>query len=136
MSCNWSEHGFGLVFNSEEADAFAKEVSACLDPDLDPEDMSVWLVPETLEKELPDTCIRYYDDEMDGKTFHSWDGECDMEPDGMLVFWAEKAPDAFKAAYTGIDEAVAEFREKIGKYLPGNFNYPAHIGYFSCCVYC
>lgn len=36
-------------------------------------------------------------------------------------------PTLFKAAYNNMDELIAEFKEKVGDYLPEDFNYRAHI---------
>lgn len=33
----------------------------------------------------------------------------------------------FKAAYSGMDEAVAELEARVGQYLPDDFDYRAHI---------
>ena len=57
-----------------------------------------------------------------------------LENEDIIVFWADKTPDAFIAVYTE-ESIVEEFRKKVGKYLPDNFDYLAHIGYFSCTVY-
>ena len=134
MNCNWSEYGFGLVLNDDEAEALRKEVVKKNFPEFDIDMHSIWELPENFETIIPSLCVRYYDEDMDGKSFHGCKGN--EEYGNMLVFWAENQPDAFKAAYGSIEETVKEFRKKIGKYLPDTFDYPAHIGYFSCCVYC
>ena len=36
-------------------------------------------------------------------------------------------PTLFKAAYENMDALIAEFKEKVGDYLPEDFNYRAHI---------
>lgn len=38
-----------------------------------------------------------------------------------------KYPSLFKAAYENMDELVAEFKEKVGEYLPEDFDYRANI---------
>lgn len=38
-----------------------------------------------------------------------------------------KTSTLFKAAYSNIDEIIEEFKNKIGKYLPSNFNYRPYI---------
>lgn len=60
----------------------------------------------------------------------------DFEEQDMLVFWAEKQPDAFKPAYASKEEAVEEFKGKYGKYFPEDFDWLGHIGYFSAVAYC
>lgn len=36
-------------------------------------------------------------------------------------------PTIFKAAYENMDALIAEFKEKVGEYLPEDFNYRANI---------
>lgn len=36
-------------------------------------------------------------------------------------------PTLFKAAYSSINELIEEFKEKVGDYLPEDFDYRAHI---------
>lgn len=38
-----------------------------------------------------------------------------------------KYPSLFKAAYENMDALIAEFKEKVGDYLPKDFNYRANI---------
>ena len=57
-----------------------------------------------------------------------------LENESMLVFKADRQPDAFEAAYT-IESVVEEFRTGIGRYLPDDFDYIRHIGYFNCVNY-
>ena len=38
-----------------------------------------------------------------------------------------KYPSLFKAAYENMDELIAEFKSKVGDYLPEDFDYRAHI---------
>lgn len=38
-----------------------------------------------------------------------------------------KYPSLFKAAYENMDALIAEFKEKVGDYLPEDFNYRANI---------
>lgn len=132
---NWAEHGMGLVLsvNDPVTNVFVKAVAKAFNErdDLDTSD-----IPELFEHANVG-CVRYYDDEMDGKTFHpviNGHGES-FEHDNMLVFWAEMQPEPFKAVYTEASLAD-EFRRKIGKYLSDDFDYMAHIGYFSCSIYC
>ena len=52
----------------------------------------------------------------------------------MLVFLADRQPTAYALAYKDEEEVIAEFRRKLGKFLPDDFNYGARIGYFQSCV--
>lgn len=48
----------------------------------------------------------------------------------ILPFWAEHQPDIYRAAYPNRKAIIDEFRALLGEYLPENFNYDGHIGYF------
>ena len=54
----------------------------------------------------------------------------------MLAFWAKHQPNAIKAVYDDIEAVEEEFRLKLGNFLPEDFDYKAHIGYFQCVIYC
>lgn len=43
---------------------------------------------------------------------------------------ALKIPDPFKAAYSGPDEIQKEMEISFGRYLPDDFNWNTHLGYF------
>lgn len=40
---------------------------------------------------------------------------------------ASRMPELFSAAYESLDELIDEFKEKIGAYLPDNFDWAGHI---------
>ena len=49
----------------------------------------------------------------------------------MLGIPAVKFPDPYEAAYASEDEVVEEFKQRLGKWLPEDFDYSAHIGWYS-----
>ena len=50
-----------------------------------------------------------------------------------IIFYLPINPYAslFKATYGSMDEIIAEFKEKLGKYLPDDFNYRPYIMHFT-----
>lgn len=118
---NYPEYGFGLALSGKEIDNFINHVKV----------KNPYKLQEIDEFEK---FVKYYDEEFEGKAFCSINHDY-LEDEPMLVFWATYQPDAFKAVYTE-ESVVEEFKRKIGKYLPDDFNYISHIGYFQCCIYC
>jgi hypothetical protein len=49
--------------------------------------------------------------------------------DGDRIYYIQVSsyPTIFKAAYENMDALIAEFKEKVGGYLPDDFNYRANI---------
>ncbi len=49
--------------------------------------------------------------------------------DGDQIYYIQVSsyPTLFKAAYENMDALIAEFKEKVGKYLPEDFDYRSHI---------
>lgn len=49
--------------------------------------------------------------------------------DGDRIYYVQVSsyPTIFKAAYENMDALIAEFKEKVGEYLPEDFNYRANI---------
>ena len=49
--------------------------------------------------------------------------------DGNRIYYVHvrKYPTLFKAAYENMDELIAEFKSKVGDYLPEDFDYRANI---------
>ena len=141
MSSNWAEYGFGLALfeDSQEFDAFMKAYNAWCKKEFGIEeeiDVYEMCMDEDFEKKT-NVFIRFMDDDFDGKRFKpaiEGVGE-EQERKNMLVFWAEKQPDPFKASYTK-EIIIEEFMNRIGEFLPDDFDFMAHIGYFSGTVYC
>lgn len=137
-SQNWGESGFGLAISEMDNDLeemlkkVAKDAGV---PDEEADKFDGHNAAEFLNDHVCDT--RYYDYEgSEGITFSpAVPGRGNyIEDEEILFVRAEKQPDAFKASYTE-ESVVREFREKVGKYLPENFDYLTHIGTFSCCTY-
>ena len=49
--------------------------------------------------------------------------------DGDRIYYIQVSsyPTIFKAAYENMDALIAEFKQKVGEYLPEDFDYRAHI---------
>jgi hypothetical protein len=49
--------------------------------------------------------------------------------DGDRIYYIQVSsyPTIFKAAYENMDALIAEFKERVGEYLPEDFNYRANI---------
>ena len=49
--------------------------------------------------------------------------------DGDRIYYVQVSsyPTIFKAAYENMDALIAEFKEKVGEYLPNDFDYRANI---------
>lgn len=137
-SQNWGESGFGLAVSETDyaMDEILRKVAKDAGiSDEDAENFDRNSAAEFLNDNVCDT--RYYDYEnSDGITFSpALPGRGDyIEEEEILFIRADKQPDAFKASYTE-ESVVNEFKKKIGKYLPENFDYLAHIGTFSCSTY-
>lgn len=117
---NYAEYGFGLILCGEEINNFSQSLAT-----------NPYEIPWIAEFE---GFARYYAEDAEGKRAYYINNNY-LEDEDMLVFWAERQPNAFKAVYSK-EEIVNEFKKKIGKYLPNNFDYISHIGYFQCCLYC
>lgn len=53
--------------------------------------------------------------------------DSDFFNDDMIYYiHASKYPNIFKKAYEGMDELLEEFKEKIEKYLPNDFDFRGH----------
>lgn len=129
---NYAEYGFGLVLSDKnnEINNFIEKVFPNVKNEIGNE-ITVYDLTESPEF---DGFARFYDSDMEGKYFQSVTFDY-SENEDMLVFWAKRQPDAFNAVYTE-ESIVEEFKNRIGKYLPDDFDYLNHIGYFSCCIYC
>lgn len=49
--------------------------------------------------------------------------------DGDRIYYIQVSsyPTLFKPAYKSMDELIAEFKEKVGEYLPEDFDYRSNI---------
>ena len=58
--------------------------------------------------------------------------DIDSNPEKALVVWSRKDESPFQAAYAGgFEELKNEFIEALGRYLPADFDWDAHIGHFT-----
>lgn len=57
----------------------------------------------------------------------NWGHSIYYNGDDVYYIPINKYPNLFKTAYKDIDEVVAEFKERIGEYLPDNFDYRSNI---------
>ena len=65
--------------------------------------------------------------EVDSNGFY-WGGECEEYSGDVITYvQASNYPTLFKRAYNDIDELVEEFKNKIGEYLPEDFDYRSNI---------
>lgn len=126
---NWPEYGIGLVFTDDAVDAF---VAACGYEE--PSD----LIYDVEAEECKHGWV-YFHDEVEGKTFDPFEGDTSENPSQMFVIYANKQPDPFEAKYpNGIQELIAEFKDdaQVAKKLPKDFDWAAHLGYFSGSFFC
>ena len=126
---NWAEYGIGLVLTSEEKIGDVDEIEYLLN--------KLGEEPEDIEENHSDKhhLWRYYNEEWEGKTFHSFTTHDSCEPKYALVIYAEKELKPFEAVYTH-EEIIKEFKDILGEFLPSDFDWDAHIGTFSCTIYC
>lgn len=65
--------------------------------------------------------------EVDGNGFY-WGGESkEYNNDVIAYIQASKYPTLFRKAYNNMDELVEEFKNKVGEYLPDDFDYRSRI---------
>ena len=131
---NWPEYGIGFVMAHAYKNGGECEYESLVNA------MGYDNVNSLIEdKEHDSHTWRFYDKggEIEGKTFHDLNGDVSY-PDEMLVIWAKKwnGINPFGATYSCPDEIIEEFLLLIGMYLPENFDWNAHIGEFSCSIYC
>lgn len=136
-----SECGFGLVFTAKDPESalFAKAVVDTLFDEGERWEAGLADMTDILNEDDGAGEFRYYDECCQGKCFEPTGedkslGAKETEELEMLVFLADRQPTAYALAYKDEEEVIAEFRRKLGKFLPDDFNYGARIGYFQSCV--
>lgn len=73
--------------------------------------------------------------EVDSNGFY-WGGESKGYCNDVIAYvQASNYPTLFKRAYSNMDELVEEFKNKIGEYLPEDFDYRSRIRHI-CGTYC
>ena len=131
MQC-WPEYGIGLVLTSDRKIGDKNEIEFLYEK-MGYED--VYDLISSVEND--EHTWRYYDADMDGKSFAPFADWKDFEekPTDMLVIWAYGQMLPFVAVYDNQEEIRNEFIEAIGEYMPEDFDWDAHIGEFSVSVY-
>lgn len=56
-----------------------------------------------------------------------WDNSEFFDSDTVYYVPMKKYPQLFGTAYNNMNEVVEEFKERLGEYLPEDFNYRSHI---------
>jgi len=102
-------------------------------------------------------CVEYCEEECSGGVLYPFkkpargkfvdveDGSCiiytdfvDVE-DGSYIIYTDKStrPQDLLGAdgYNSIEEIVKEFKEKLAAYVPDNFDWESHIGFFQCATF-
>lgn len=84
--------------------------------------------------------ISLYDSESNCGFFYPFDEtEHDTIYTDMYLIWCDKSVLPHKLlsgkSYASIDEIIQEFKDKIASYLPTNFDWTAHIGFYEYCIY-
>ena len=120
---NWPEYGFGLMLNQEESKGFREKYY-----EMNKKISTPWI------NEIGD-----YIDVTNDYEFRCFTGVggAGIIDEGVigLFFYADWQPGAFFTAYHNMEECVDEFQERLGKYLPENFNYEDHIGRFEATIW-
>lgn len=122
----WLECGYGFAIADDDPAYRAFMEAAAKDMALSPDGRDIA------------SCIAgaaYWDSkETKGTTFRdSVSGSTCTGDKSMFVIWADRQPDFFDQVYTK-ESVTEEFRKKVGDYLPEDFDYLSHIGYFSAAV--
>lgn len=136
LSGDYTKNGFGLVIAEDDKDTayFLESTKKTFGPDAG--EPWPYTLPGRMESGGAVGDAAYFDESAD-TMFIPVDrkpGEY-IENHNLFVFSADRQPDPFAAQYTK-ESVVEEFRKKIGRYLPDGFDYMAHIGFFTCTVYC
>lgn len=66
----------------------------------------------------------------------SWDISITYSCDEVYYVPFNKYPSLFQAPYNNIDEIVQEFKEKLGEYMPENYDYRANLYHIIGTVWC
>lgn len=129
MTHYYAEHGFGLFLSDEdsESDIFLDKCRALNNLDSDCLDLLDGICGFT-------DAVYYNEDNAADRYFAAINNTDSKEGVSGIFFFANHQPNAFKCAYKDIDEVISEFKTKIGRYLPGDFDWKSHIGNFQCCT--
>ncbi len=115
---------YGLVFNSNHLEVLA----AKLFDDYTEQDYSEHKY-EYIEGLVDELGLEYIS-EFTGEAMYvnddgtsRWDDVNCFSADSIIYLGLSNCSTLFKAAYSNVDEVINEFKTKVGKYLPNNFQY-------------
>lgn len=115
---------YGMLFDKEAMEIVVKALGCYEDCD-DMDDM-MW--------ELEYAGICEYISDFSGESVPLYDSGIGMWNDTenyfgdpICFFPLSNKPSLFKQAYNGMDDVIAEIKDKIGKYLPEDFDYRSRI---------
>lgn len=130
---HWPVYGIGLVLTDAKLTNGKTEIDTIVHA------LGVDNADELrMKMENSDHVWEFYDARKECKFFTSFadNKPFDEEPERMLVIRAKNVYEPFRAAYSGPEEIRKEFQDIIGKYMPEDFDWDAHIGEFSGTIYC
>ena len=59
-----------------------------------------------------------------------WSDLCESYQGDQIFYVQIKEPSLFKKAYDSIDDIVRDLKERVGEYLPTDYDYESKIGHF------
>lgn len=115
---------YGLVFNGNHLEVLAAQLFD--DYSAQDFDANMYDYIDSLVEKLGIECISNFTGgaipiEDDGTP--KWSGADYYCSDSIYYLSVSNHPTLFKAAYSSADDVIKEFKDKVGKYLPGNFPY-------------
>ena len=124
---DYAVHDYGLLLDEDMVNDIASQIFE----DFTENSMSYWGC------ELYDKGICEYISEFTGEAQEinndgccDWYGYCEVFSGDSLVYVPLTCyPTLFKKAYNNMEEIVSEFKTKLGKYLPEDFDYRSRIRY-------
>ena len=122
---NYAVDDYGIIIEREIAINISKKVN----PEFSVEDGN------SPEYEVYDNGIGEYISEFTGECFKvskdgsvdNWSSVYNFDSDTILYLSVPKWGTLFKAAYTDMEELVADMKEKYSEWLPNDFDYAANI---------
>lgn len=119
---------YGLILNTNHLQLLASKI---LNNFSEKEwETNRWDMAEELTEKLSIECIS----EFCGEAFaitnigeSDWSNTDIYNGDSIYYIGVSVYPNLFKQAYSNMDELILEFKKKIGKYFPDNFDYRSNI---------
>lgn len=123
---SWPVFGSAVVLLDDEIEEFLKSYG----------EHDSYGIPDAYEfaneEYSPRSCRYYESDDGDGFSFVTEDGSA-IGFDRALVFYLDRQPMLFEAAYKDMDELRTEF-EEVSPFFPKTFEWEKRVGVFSCSV--